>query len=525
MRTEGFNITDKINRMVASIREEIAGYATLAELDKQIAGIPAKMNEPMQLAIVGKISSSKSTLVNAILGEAEIVRTGEREETWNVSWLKYGSPDSPVIVHYKDASRKPEKIERSRWAEWANRKREDSEQLKNAVSYIEVTYKHKILEKINIIDTPGLSSFYGADSQNTKDFLQNEQPDAIIMLFAKNMNEDTLRDIEFFRQDIGAGFSPVNAIGMLSKIDDFWNSDPKLEPLREGQKILNNLMAKEIIKNILFAIYPVSAFTALAASGITEQDMEIMKNISALPDRVQDNLFFTNDDFLETDIPVSVEERKRLLSAYGRYGVWLIVNHLKEAKPADIPAVRDWLLQKSGFDRFSEVLQNHFVQQSSVIKVYKMASSLSQAIRKTAGIYPNDSGEKRALIKVIHEMDNLIRLIKIQTGVIDISKEYYDGKLDISLEEFEELRRVNGEFGYSCIERTGLNENAAPQEMINSCMERIDYWNQQLNEQGYRFPSLARFMKQMVNSYWVLQNDIVSAKHKMEASARFLFGK
>lgn len=50
----------------------------------------AKLNEPMQLAILGKISSSKSTLVNAILGKKEIMATGQKEVTYNVGWLKYG---------------------------------------------------------------------------------------------------------------------------------------------------------------------------------------------------------------------------------------------------------------------------------------------------------------------------------------------------------------------------------------------------------------------------------------------------
>ena len=47
-----------------------------------------RLSRPMQLAIIGKISSSKSTLVNAVLGKEEVVRTGQMEETFNVSWLK-----------------------------------------------------------------------------------------------------------------------------------------------------------------------------------------------------------------------------------------------------------------------------------------------------------------------------------------------------------------------------------------------------------------------------------------------------
>ena len=37
----------------------------------------------MQLAIIGKISSSKSTLVNAILGKDGVMATGQMEVTYN----------------------------------------------------------------------------------------------------------------------------------------------------------------------------------------------------------------------------------------------------------------------------------------------------------------------------------------------------------------------------------------------------------------------------------------------------------
>lgn len=72
-----------------------------------------KLDEPMQLAIIGKISSSKSTLVNAILGKDELMSTGQKEVTYNVGWLKYGKSDSDIIIHYKD-NRPPCKRSRKR---------------------------------------------------------------------------------------------------------------------------------------------------------------------------------------------------------------------------------------------------------------------------------------------------------------------------------------------------------------------------------------------------------------------------
>ncbi len=122
------------------------------------------------------------------------------------------------------------------------------------------------------------------------------------------------------------------------------------------------------------------------------------------------------------------------MSVYGRYGSWLIIELMKKKAQIQIADIQKLLLQKSGFDRFSEVLQNHFVQQSTTIKVYSLILRLSTEIRKTANNTGN-SNEKYALGKAIQEIDDLIRFVKLQSDVIDIAKIYYEGQLDIETEE------------------------------------------------------------------------------------------
>ena len=524
---EGFNITDKIGAMIANVSGELAGYPLLGSLSNDILAIPEQMKQPMQLAIVGKISSSKSTLVNAILGEAEVVRTGAMEETWNVSWLKHGDSSEPIIVHYKDPDHQPESVERQQWAEWANRKRETGEQLKNTVSYIEVSYPKPILKKINIIDTPGLDSFYGTDSQNTLDFLAQVKPDAIVMIFSKNINEDTLAVIENFRQGVGMGISPINAIGVMSKIDNIWASDPNLDPLAETKRIIGTLMSQETVRKTLFNIFPVSAFVALSANQLIDADIAAFEDLSKMSDEVLTRIIKTEKRFVTDyeDVPVSTEERARLASTYGRYGVWLIVNRLKEKQGSNKADLKDLLIKKSGFHDFVNILNNHFGEQSTLIKVYSLILALSSKIHKFEKKLPANSTEKWVVKRVIREIDDLIRNLTIQFNVVDIAKSYYNGGLNISTEEFEELRRINGEFGFSCIHRTGLDENVSAQEMIGVCMEKIKFWRIQFNTRGRLMPSTEPFIKLMINSYSLLLSDIISAKYKLESSTKFLFGE
>ena len=53
----------------------------------------AHLGEPMVVALVGRVSSGKSTLTNALLG-SDLVATGARELTFNVNVLRHG--DAPA---------------------------------------------------------------------------------------------------------------------------------------------------------------------------------------------------------------------------------------------------------------------------------------------------------------------------------------------------------------------------------------------------------------------------------------------
>ena len=189
---EGYNINAieiELNELFKTIPS-----GSLPILHETLERSIKKLHEPMQLAIIGKISSSKSTLVNAILGKDGVMATGQMEVTYNVGWLKYGAPESDIIIHHKDGSpdsyRKPEEF--LRWTIESDGRKE----LLNNVSYIETFDDAEILREINIIDTPGLDAVRGQDSQNTLDFLKHVRPDAVIMLFTNSVAENTLKVVQ-----------------------------------------------------------------------------------------------------------------------------------------------------------------------------------------------------------------------------------------------------------------------------------------------------------------------------------------
>ena len=262
----------------------ISASSWLINTNRSISEVGRSMQEPMQLAIVGRISSSKSTLVNAILGKPEVVRTGHEAETFNVSWLKYGDDNAPIVVYFKNGD--IEKIDRRAWGDWASHKGEAS--LKAKVKYIEVTSSYDMLKYINIIDTPGLDAASKVDSENTIDFLRTVHPDAVVLLFSKSLSGDSLKLIQDFQNpDAGVSFSinPMNAVGLLSKMDMNWNIMDNNDALQiSASAIQRTLSNRSDVSKSLFRILPISALMGLASFCISEEDVADFRELASIGD-------------------------------------------------------------------------------------------------------------------------------------------------------------------------------------------------------------------------------------------------
>lgn len=499
----------------------LSGYE-VSMLSKEIELAQKRLMQPMQLAIIGKISSSKSTLVNALLGEAEIVRTGQMEETFNVSWIKYGDSDSDIKVVFKNGEIKS--VPRNDWSKWTSHQEKNS--LKEQVKFIEVFYKHDILKEINIIDTPGLDSLSQIDSKNTITFLKEVHPDAVVMLFTKSIAESTLSVLQDFQGvDVGNfNISALNAIGVLSKVDTIWSAiDADKDVIEIGNRVIKNTLYDKYpeVRKSLFSILPVSSLMGLAASIIDEKDYISLKLLSSVDDAIMLEMLSSPDFFFDEDYSVGVEsvERRRLYEKFGLYGIYLLITTIQRNQDASVVFLADVLRKKSGFSKLVLTIQSHFGGRAILIKTQNTLQRMLYEIN-TAKL--NSTGDKYKAISSVEGLivSALLSLHEYQEW--EYLSKYYDGKLDLSHDEADEFISICGERGFSASERLRCRDINSLNQLIEIATLRALYWQKQYNMYSVIEPEMASFYKLMLSSYNRLLIEIRTAVSEFEKAKEIL---
>lgn len=521
MTTTESNLKYRVLNVLEESKKILSGHEQL-RLFSLIDDSIIRLSQPMQLAIIGKISSSKSTLVNAILGASEIVRTGQMEETFNVSWLKYGDPQSQIKVVFKDGH--TSNVPSSEWMKWTSHQEENV--LKEQVKYIEVPYNNDILKEINIIDTPGLDALSQIDSKNTISFLKEVNPDAVIMLFTKSIAETTMSVLQDF-QNVGNdsfNLSALNAIGVLAKADTMWNPFNNAQDIIEqGNRVVNTTLYDKYpeVRKSLFSILPVSSLMGLASSTLNDEDIAKIHHLVKIDSDTLLEMLSSPDFFLdeEYNVDLSINERKSLYKKLGLYGIFILTETIKRNKDASLDFLRETLRAKSGFDKLFLTILSHFGGRATLIKsqsiLKDILNEISRAKLSATGIAHN----------AIAEVENAIVMTLLSMHEYkewEYLSKYYEGKLEIDTAIASEFIALCGERGYSATDRLNQESYISASDLENIAVNRALYWQKQYNIISDIEPETGNFYKVIISSYNKLIKEIREASLEYDRAKAML---
>lgn len=528
MTHPGIELKDRILDILHESLTILAGQENSA-LYQSIVNASERLLEPMQLAIIGKISSSKSTLVNAILGESEVVRTGQMEETFNVSWLKYGNPLSDIKVVFKNGE--IAHVPKCDWGNWTSHQAHN--RLKKKVKYIEVYHDHEILKEINIIDTPGLDALSQVDSENTIAFLKEVRPDAVVMLFTKSIAESTLTILQDFQNVETSTFnlSALNAIGVLAKVDTMWSAiDPDKDILKDANRVIERTLYDKYpeVRRSLFSILPVSSLMGLAAATIDDNDLRDIIALSRVEINTMLEMLASPDFFLdeEYDVKVSVERRRYLYSKFGLYGIYVLTNIANRNSDISISLLKETLLKKSGFGKLLQTVRAHFGGRATLIKSQAILQNLLREIALAKISFVGEVTQKFCMVESLL-VSTMLTMHEYREW--EFLSKYYDGKIDLDSRTASEFTALCGENGYSAKERLQCPSATNTSALIEKATSRALYWQKQYNIYSAIEPEMAGLYKVIISSYNQLIKDIRHAEKNyktalisLEKSASFL---
>jgi hypothetical protein len=476
-------------RAAAAFTEAAGGLRgpALAGLRASLLAARDRLAAPMRVAIIGRVSSGKSTLTNALLG-GEAAPTGVAELTYNVNWLTYD--DKPgITVHFRDG-RPPQDRDRGELFDLAAGQTDLA-----AIDYLVVREPNAYLRDFDLIDTPGLDSVLGADSQNTLRFLGRtaddvraesarhaNRADALVVVFARGLaaSEEALL-AEFVGQGFGAG-GPVATVGALTKVELTWPERP--DPMAEGRRLCDRVMSAASTRKVLFDLRPVAGLVAVGAASFTPADFATLVELSGadrdgLERRLRRAPYFATRDY--DDLPVPAPARAAVLRRFGPYGIALACGLLRDG--VDDPAVlRAELTARSGIAEFKRLLTEHFGNRADLVKLRGL---LDQAYRERDELAPRVDARARAAL-----LDAFTPLLRFDADEhafkeLDVLRKHYDGRLDFDAEEVADLLRVTGEYGISRNARLGLPEDAPAFLAASAAREALARWAQRDIDPSY----------------------------------------
>lgn len=287
------------------------------------------LDEPLRIAVAGRVSAGKSTLVNALLGR-RIAATDIGECTTVVTIFRYGFPERVVIRPLSGVSRAGALTVSGHIPEPLGVSPETT-------ASVTVELSNAALSDLVLVDTPGLASPTETTSASTEQYLgigpavdaasRNavSAVEALVYVLSRQPGDDDRRALAAFQElSDQTGNSAATCVGVLGRADEVAATGAQrtsaLNPLAPAAQVAEERAGA--LHGLVDGVVPVVGLWAeTARSGaLTEEDAGALASLARDPARP--DLLTGPDEFVwtATDTATS-DQRQRLLQLLGMRGV------------------------------------------------------------------------------------------------------------------------------------------------------------------------------------------------------------
>jgi small GTP-binding protein len=240
----------------------------LAELHAEAGRLVEVLDRPLLVTVMGEFNSGKSTFVNALLGE-EVAPMGITPTTATINVLKYGTERRGRVVYQDDSTREVA------WKDVPALLRGLDAAEARRIRVVEVLYPLETLQRVNVVDTPGLNSIHPEHEATARRFIA--EADAVVWLFTVDQAAKATE---------GAALGKIKSegkkiLGVLNKID-------RCSP-DELARIQAHVQSS--IGEVLETIVPFAAKQALVARKSADDALLAQSNYPLLAAALEERFF------------------------------------------------------------------------------------------------------------------------------------------------------------------------------------------------------------------------------------------
>ncbi|WP_164905298.1 dynamin family protein [Gordonia alkanivorans] len=397
------------------------------QLAERLVGVPT-------IGLAGRVSSGKSTLVNALVG-AQVAPTDAGECTRVATLYECGAPECFDVIGFGG--------QRLRLPELAPAQLGmPLDDIDFAVAY---TPQSRLRDRYRVIDTPGLSSHEITSERATRRALVDHGglPQPEVTLFLVEGGHVRQDEAEFMR---AMGASRVNTILVISRADIagdgvMGEEDPFDVATRHAQRLLHER------RDLASAAIPVAGLMAESAEvGISEHEAATLARLDGV------------DEFdLMADIDGGSAD-PTLMNLYTKIGLYGVV-HGRLAASGGAIRLSDWLIERSGLQALHRAIDDRFRLTGPVLKARTALDALQhQAWRSSA----------RAEILTLIEEAELDPRLHCLREVVALDRLVQSAPTSPLLDELERLLHSD-----NTESRVGVAAGSGADEIRDAAIQRI----------------------------------------------------
>ena len=429
-----------------------------------------RFDEPLRLAIAGKVKAGKSTLLNALVGE-EIAATDAGECTRVVTWYQDG-PSPRILLHPRQG---PARQLRTRRGEHGGLVVDLEGEDPETVDRLTVDWPSAGLRRTSLIDTPGIASLTADTSGRAGRFLSPDdapsQADAVLYLM-RHLHSADARFLESFHDRHVARATPVSTIAVLSRADEIGAA--RIDALDSARRIAGRYRTDEQLTTLCQTVVAVAGLVALAGRTLRQDEYLALRSLAAAGPETTEDLLLSTDRFvappdsLRDRLPADVPEaaaRAALLRRLGVYGVRISLQALRDHGP-DPTQLSDELVAASGLDELREVLATQFGERRDLLKARSALLAIELVLRQEPRPASEElEGEIERIFSGAHEFAELRLLAALRARAVVLPAGVR-----------EEAERLIGGGGSSPWARLGLDPEADPGAQRAAAGEALGRW-------------------------------------------------